>query len=213
MLSAGGPKYVAGATFFDPAVKGQPAHWKNGRLNYYVDQGPLNNFVDNDAATAMVDQAAALWNAVPTAGVLLVRSGSLNEDVSGANVVADDHSFAQPSDVAPGATNYPLAIIFDADGAVLDTVFGAGTSDPTNCQELRRHGVDRPLQPRCDHRPRGDGAQRTVRNRPQPALDDAVPAGAGVRADSRARLRADSTPTPSSMGIRTAQPAGPSCSR
>jgi len=132
--AAGGPKYVAGANFFNPGVMGQPVHWAGGKVNYYVDQGPLNAFIDNQHATAMVDAAAALWSTVQTAGVALVRAGSLNEDVSGANVVAGNQNFAQPSDVAPTASNDPLAIIYDADGAVLDAVFGAYTSDPSNCE-------------------------------------------------------------------------------
>ena len=131
---AGGPRYVAGATFFDPAVMGHSLHWRGGLVNYYVDQGPLNATIDNPHATAMVDAAASLWSTVPTAGVSLLRAGSLNEDVNGTNVVPGNQAFAQPSDVAPTATSYPLAIVYDADGAVLDTVFGASTSDPSNCQ-------------------------------------------------------------------------------
>ena len=50
----------------------------------------------------MVDAAAALWSAVPTAGVSLAREGSLNEDVSGANIVPGNQAIAQPSDVALG---------------------------------------------------------------------------------------------------------------
>ena len=112
---------------------GQPVHWAGGQVNYYVDQGPLNASIDNQHATAMVDAAAALWSAVPTAGVSLVRSGSLNEDVSGANVVPGNQTIAQPSDAAPSSA-LPLAIVYDADGAVLDKVFGDYTSDPSNCQ-------------------------------------------------------------------------------
>ena len=130
LLAAGGPRYVAGVTFFDPGVVGQPVHWKNGQVSYYVDQGPLNASIDNPHVTAMVDAAAALWSAVPTSGVKLVRGGSLNEDVSGANMVAGSQTIAQPSDASPSATLYPLAIIYDADGAVADAVFGAYTSDP-----------------------------------------------------------------------------------
>ncbi|MGB0050649.1 MAG: hypothetical protein WBQ02_00320, partial [Terracidiphilus sp.] len=44
---AGGPKYVAGATFFNPAALGQPLHWANGQVNYFVDQGPLSASVTN----------------------------------------------------------------------------------------------------------------------------------------------------------------------
>ena len=133
LLTAGGPKYVAGSTFFDPAVMGQPVHWAGGQVKYYVDQGPLNASIDNQHATAMVDAAAALWSAVPTAGVSLVRSGTLNEDVNAANVLPGTQSIAQPSDAAPSSA-LPLAIVYDADGAVLDKVFGDYTSDPSNCQ-------------------------------------------------------------------------------
>ncbi|MGA3070690.1 MAG: IPT/TIG domain-containing protein, partial [Terracidiphilus sp.] len=40
----------------------------------------------------------------------------------------------QPADVTPSATSYPLGIIYDADGSVIDAIFGAGASDPTSCQ-------------------------------------------------------------------------------
>ena len=131
---AGGPKYVAGTVYFNPAVVGQPVHWAGGVVSYYVDQGPLNSQINNQAATAMVDAAAALWSAVPTAGVLLTDSGSLNEDVSGADVAAGNQAFAAPSDVTPSATSYPLAVIFDADGSIINSLFGDGASDPTSCQ-------------------------------------------------------------------------------
>ena len=132
VAAAGGPKYVAGSTFFDPAVMGQPVRWAGGQVKYYVDQGSLNAAIDNQHATAMVDAAAILWNSVPTAGVSLARAGALNEDVSGANVIPGSQSIAQPSEAAP--STYPLAIVYDSDGAVLDAVFGDYTSDPSNCQ-------------------------------------------------------------------------------
>ena len=53
-LVAGGPKYVAGASFFNPAVAGRPVHWAHGQVNYYVDLGPLNGSINNQQATAMV---------------------------------------------------------------------------------------------------------------------------------------------------------------
>ena len=131
---AGGPKYVAGTAYFDPGVVGQPVHWAGGVVKYYVDRGALNNEIGNQQATAMVDAAAAMWSAVPTAGVILTNAGPLNEDVSGANVIAGQRVFTQPTDVAPTATNFPLALVFDADGAVINSLLGAGASDPTSCQ-------------------------------------------------------------------------------
>jgi hypothetical protein len=131
---AGGPKYIAGTAYFNPAVVGQPVRWSGGVVNYYIDQGPLNGQINNQQATAMVDTAAALWSAVPTAGVRLTNSGSLTEDVSGSNVIAGNQLFAAPSDVAPSATSYPLAVIYDIDGSIINGLFGTGASDPTSCQ-------------------------------------------------------------------------------
>ncbi len=132
---AGGPKYVAGTSFFNSAVLGVPIHWAGGQVNYFVDQGPLNSSVTNRQATAMVDAAAALWNAVPTAGVTLTDMGSLNEDVSGSNTqVNSSGQITAPADVTPSAANYPIGVIYDADGSVIDTIFGANTSQPDSCQ-------------------------------------------------------------------------------
>jgi hypothetical protein len=131
---AGGPKYVAGVSFFNPGVLGQPIHWASGRVNYYVDQGPLSGSVTNTQATAMVDAAAALWSAVSTAGVILTDKGSLNEDVNGSNIAAVNGQITQPTDVTSSASNYPLGVIYDADGSVIDAIFGTGASQPTSCQ-------------------------------------------------------------------------------
>jgi IPT/TIG domain len=133
-IFSGGPKYIAGPAYFNPAVVGYPVHWSAGLVNYYVDQGPLNAQISNQQATAMVDAAAAIWSAVPTAGVVLTNAGSLNEDISGSNVIAANQQFASPADVAPTATVYPLAVIYDADGSVIDGLFGTGSSNPTSCQ-------------------------------------------------------------------------------
>jgi len=144
---AGGPKFVAGTSFFNPAVLGQPLHWANGQLNYYVDQGPLNASVNNQQARAMVDAAAALWNAIPTAGVTLTDMGSLSEDVSGSNITVSGTNFAvtgqqldqlgvitAPADITPSAVSFPVGVIFDADGSVINAIFGAGVSAQNSCQ-------------------------------------------------------------------------------
>src|SRR6185437_12199951 len=132
---AGGPKWIAGASYFNSNVLGQPVRWAKGQVGYYVDQGPLNASVSNQAATAMVDAAAAIWGAVPTAGVTLTNKGQLNEDVSGSNLTpGPDHRIAQPADVAPSAGDYPVGVIYDADGSVIDSLFVVGASEPESCQ-------------------------------------------------------------------------------
>ena len=39
---AGGPALVAGASYFDPTVKGIPLTWPTGILAYFTDQGDLS---------------------------------------------------------------------------------------------------------------------------------------------------------------------------
>ncbi len=135
MVLAGGPRYIAGTAYFDPAVAGQPVHWAGGVVNYYVDQGPLSSTVSNAQATAMVDAAAALWSAVPTAGVLLTDKGPLNEDVNGSDIqVNATGQITAPTDIAPSATNYPVAVVYDEDGSVIDAIYGKGASQPEACQ-------------------------------------------------------------------------------
>jgi hypothetical protein len=132
---AGGPKYIAGTAYFNAGVVGQPVHWAGGQVSYYVDQGALSSTVGNTQATAMVDAAAALWSAVPTAGVTLTDAGALNEDVNGSGIqVNSSGQIVAPSDVTPSATNYPLAVIYDQDGSVIDAIFGTGSSQPSACQ-------------------------------------------------------------------------------
>jgi hypothetical protein len=132
---AGGPKYVAGASYFNSSAVGQPLHWASGKVSYYVDQGPLSSTVSNQQATAMVDAAAALWGSVPTAGVTLSRAGSLNEDVSGSNIQVDSSGqITAPADLTSSSTNLPVAVVYDYDGSVIDAAFGTTTSMPNACQ-------------------------------------------------------------------------------
>ena len=132
---AGGPKYVAGVAYFNPAVVGQPIRWVDGPINYFVDQGPLNGSISNQQAVGMVDAAAAFWNAVPTAGVNLTDAGSLAEDVDGSDVLASNQQFTAPADVTPEATAKPIGVVFDADGSVINALLGAGASAPDNCAQ------------------------------------------------------------------------------
>lgn len=144
-LYAGGPKYVAGSTYFNASAMGQPLHWTNGKVKYFVDQGALSATVTHQQAVEMVDAAAALWSAVPTAGVTLKDAGSLAEDVNGSNVSvaaatgvtagtgSGNPVFTAPADVTPSATGFPVAVIFDADGSVLNTLLGQDASDSSSC--------------------------------------------------------------------------------
>ena len=127
---AGGPRYVAGTSYFDPAMVGKPIVWANGTLQYYTDQGDLSAMVTRSQANSMIAAAAAVWNAVPTAAVNISAGGSLNEDVSGANVSSSGNTLTLPADIQSGYTAKPIAIVFDEDGSVINAFFGPGASTP-----------------------------------------------------------------------------------
>lgn len=132
---AGGPRYVAGTTYFDPAALGKPIVWANGQLRYSTDLGDLSASVNQVQANSMIAAAAAVWNAVPTAAVNIASAGSLSEDVSGANVSRSGNTLTLPADIQSGDTATPIAIVYDEDGSVINALFGAGASTPTMCQQ------------------------------------------------------------------------------
>lgn len=132
---AGGPRYVAGTSYFDPAVTGQPIVWANGRVSYYTDLGSLSALENQSQANALVAAAAAVWNAVPTAGVNIVAAGSLSEDVNGANVSSSGGVLTLPADIQSSDTAKPVAIVYDEDGSVINAFFGPGASSAATCQQ------------------------------------------------------------------------------
>jgi len=130
---AGGPEYVAGVSFFDPAVKGMPLTWANGTVTYFSDQGNLSGIMPQSSADAFVATAFSQWTSIPTAAVASVHAGQLAEDVSGANVRLISGTLTLPPDILPSATATPVAIVYDADGSVTDALLGAGASSAAYC--------------------------------------------------------------------------------
>lgn len=128
-MKAGGPRYVAGTSYFNPSAKGTPVTWVQGTVHYSTDQGDLSPLLPGAAADAFVADAFLRWTSVPTAAVAAVRDGQLAEDVSSANVLAlGDGSFSLPADILDSATDKPLAIVYDSDGQVLEALVGEGAS-------------------------------------------------------------------------------------
>ncbi len=132
-LFAGGPRLIAGSTYFDPAQVGQPVVWAGGIVRYFTDQGALSNTVTNAQANAMVAAAADAWNAVPTAAVRIIAAGNLAEDVSSRNIVVSSTGITLPADTESTAVTLPLAVIYDADGSIIDSLYGVDASDPDDC--------------------------------------------------------------------------------
>src|ERR1700760_3664308 len=66
LCRAGGPKNVAGTSYFDPSVAGQPLVWPQGTITYFTDLGDLSPILPNAAANSFVATAFSQWTAVPT---------------------------------------------------------------------------------------------------------------------------------------------------
>jgi IPT/TIG domain len=131
---AGGPLYVAGASYFDSGVKGTPLTWAQGTLNYYTDQGDLSPQLPGPAADAFVADAFTRWTSISTAAISANLAGQLAEDVSGSNVTANaDGTINVPADILPTATGEPVGIVYDADGSVTDALLGSGASNASDC--------------------------------------------------------------------------------
>ncbi len=134
LARAGGPKYVAGASFFDSNSKGTPLTWAQGTVNYYTDQGDLSPILPQARADAFVADAFSRWTSVATAAISTTQAGQLGEDVSGQNVIANsDGAITMPADVLPSAVDKPVAIAYDADGKVTDALLGLGAGDSFYC--------------------------------------------------------------------------------
>ena len=134
LAQAGGPKYIAGVSYFNSGTVGTPLTWPGGVINYYTDQGDLSSFFPGPSADALVADSFSQWTSVSTAAISAVHSGQLAENVSGANVYENpDGSISMPADIQPSATGTPLGVVYDEDGSVTDAFLGQGAGDESEC--------------------------------------------------------------------------------
>ncbi len=128
---AGSARFVAGQGWGTWA--GANVAWNTTQLLYYTDQGPLSATVSHAQADAMVSAAAAVWS-VPTSSISFAQGGYLGEDVSPSNVSFDGQQWILPPDVqTANESNIPVAIVYDADGSLIDLLLGADASEPEGC--------------------------------------------------------------------------------
>jgi hypothetical protein len=134
LARAGGPKYVAGSSYFSPSTMGQPLTWSLGRVNYYTDRGDLSPILPNNSANVLVADAFAQWSSSSTSALTVTSAGELAEDVSGSNIAVDSAgTLTAPADIAPSATESPVGIVYDFDGTVTDALLGTGAGAPSQC--------------------------------------------------------------------------------
>lgn len=131
---AGGPRYIAGISYFNQGTAGTPLTWAQGAVNYYTDQGSLSPTVSGPQGDALVADAFSQWTSISTAGVTAIHAGQLAEDVSGANVYRNpDGTLTMPADIMPTATATPVGIVYDIDGTVTDALLGQGAGNTSEC--------------------------------------------------------------------------------
>lgn len=133
IANAGGPAYVAGASYFNPPTMGSPLIWSQGTISYYTDQGDLSAFLPGASADAFVANAFSMWTSVPTAALSATHSGQLSEDVSGLNLAVVNGVITTPADIAPTAIATPVGVVYDQDGSVTDDLLGAGAGNSAYC--------------------------------------------------------------------------------
>ena len=110
LCRAGGPKNVAGSSYFDPSVAGQPLIWPQGNVTYFTDQGDLSPILPNASANSFVATAFSQWTGAPTAALAASSGGQLGEDVNGSNVTLNsDGTISMPLDIQSTATGAPIA--------------------------------------------------------------------------------------------------------
>ena len=132
-VRAGGPRDIAGISFFDSTTKGVPLPWAGGAISYYTDRGNLSPVLSESSADAFVADSFSRWASISTAAVSAVRAGQLGENVSGANVGVSGGAITLPPDILPSAVNLPVAIVYDADGVVTNALLGQGAGSASSC--------------------------------------------------------------------------------
>ncbi|MGA8733532.1 MAG: IPT/TIG domain-containing protein [Terriglobales bacterium] len=134
LARAGGPRYIAGISYFNQGTAGTPLIWAQGAVNYYTDQGPLSATVPGPQGDALVADAFSQWTSISTVALSVTHAGQLVEDVSGSNVYRNsDGTITMPADIMPTATGTPVGIVYDADGTVTDALLGQGAGDASEC--------------------------------------------------------------------------------
>lgn len=115
---AGGPLYVGGSQ----DVSGLPYRWNNATpVSYWTDLGMLGSMTKQQADQFTAD-CFGVWHAVPTANISFNKGGDLSIDVTASNFLSLD-------DDPNSELNRNSVIVYDADGGLIDALYGSGASN------------------------------------------------------------------------------------
>jgi hypothetical protein len=107
---AGGPILVNGA--------GEALVWRLPSIPYNPDRGSLGGLTNSEARQRMTSAASA-WTAVPTSSVSIVEAAQVAADITPSNFL--DDAWICGDGLSP--------VVFDADGSIVDMLFGQGASN------------------------------------------------------------------------------------
>jgi hypothetical protein len=129
-----GPRWVSGSPYF-ANNSGVPIGWYTNSPQYFTDPGNLSAYVTHAQADALVAAAAGTWN-VSVSAMVVAQGGELAEHVSSGNVYMGVNGPVWPADVSAGnRAAIQIAVIYDSDGSVTDTLLGGGASAPGSCRQ------------------------------------------------------------------------------
>lgn len=115
---AGGPLYVGGPK----DAPGVPYRWNNSvPVPYRTDLGGLGTLTKEQADQFTAD-CFTVWQTTPTANIRFEKAGDLSQDVNASNFLA----LANNPDSEINKNN---AVIYDADGSLINALFGSGASN------------------------------------------------------------------------------------
>ena len=75
LAQAGGPRYIAGISYFNQGTAGTPLTWAQGAVNYYTDQGSLSPTVSGPQGDALVADAFSQWTSISTVALSVHTRG------------------------------------------------------------------------------------------------------------------------------------------
>jgi hypothetical protein len=115
--AAGGPLFVGGPS----DAPGVPYRWDNSApVPYRTDLGMLGTMTKQQA-DQFTAECFGVWHSVSTANISFGKTGDLSQDINAGNFLGLEND---PN----SELNRNNAIIYDADGSLVDALYGAGAS-------------------------------------------------------------------------------------
>ncbi len=115
-------------------IRGNPAHMGAGSNQLLHRSGDLSIQLPGPSADAFVATALSRWTSIATAAISATHAGTACRRREWKQRSANpDGTVNLPPDIQPTAISQPVAIVYDAGGAITDALMGQGASNPSFC--------------------------------------------------------------------------------